>query len=101
VAPEQTSTRTYHDKGKDVADPLSLDTVQQAIFVMRCFEKGITVCELVDELKGEISLANAHFLFFRQAGWLQGDFYGKWRLNERGMQTLDFLLNGLDRQVRD
>jgi hypothetical protein len=100
VAPKQTSTHTYHDRGKGVSDPLPLDTLELAIFVMRCFEKGATVCELVDNLKGDISLANAHFLFFRQAGWLQGDFYGKWRLNERGRQTLDFLLNGLDKQMR-
>lgn len=47
-------------------DPLALDAISQAAYVLNCFEKGLTAKELTDLLEDEKSLADAYILFFGQ-----------------------------------
>lgn len=72
-------------------DPLSLDVVGQAVFILECFEKGATAQEIIEAVKGETSLAQAHFLFFKQMGWIEQEYLGKWHLTEQGRSNLALL----------
>lgn len=76
------------------SDPLSLSIIEQAIFVMQCFEKGITARQLTEALENETSLSQAYILFFKQMGGIQGDVAGEWRLSEKGRKALKHLQGG-------
>lgn len=74
-------------------DPVTLETIAQTIYVLRIFEKEITLRELVAVLKCETGLANAYFLFFSQSGWITGGEkarldLGMWQLSDKGRQIL-------------
>lgn len=51
------TSNSEHDDEKKKVGVLSLDIIRQAAFVLECFEKKITVQELVDAIKGESALA--------------------------------------------
>lgn len=60
------------EERKADVDPLALDTIKQALFVLQLFEDAPrTDLDLVDALRGEASLARAHMLFFRAAGCVE------------------------------
>ena len=82
------------------SDPLALDTIKQTLFVLQFFEDGPrTDLDLVDALRGEASLARAHMLFFRAAGWIEKQEESdkkeaqsqKWRLTYAGKYHLGIL----------
>lgn len=75
-----------HD-GKKV-DVLSLDVVGQAAFILECFEKEITIRELVDAVKGEAALARAHVIFFSQMGWIRETGGERWSITQKGEKNL-------------
>jgi hypothetical protein len=72
-------------------DPLSFSVIDQAAFVLQCFEKETTADKLVECLKGEENLAQAYILFFGQMGWIRECGAGKWCLTDKGKETLVFL----------
>ena len=80
-----------HDEVGTTSDPLFLSVIEQTVFVMQCFEKGITARQLTEALENETSLSQAYILFFKQMGWIQGDVAGEWRLNEKGKRVLKHL----------
>lgn len=80
--------------GQTVVDnPVTLDTLAQAAYVLKCYSKGLTKEQLIECLKNEASLAQAYFIFFKQMGWIKGEtanesIMGKWFLTEKGKKTL-------------
>ena len=76
------------DKPTEV-DPLSLDTIEQAIFILERFEKGATTIEIIEAIK-EASVAQAHFLYFTQMGWIEQRLQ-KWHLTDEGINNLAIL----------
>jgi hypothetical protein len=79
-----------------VNDPASLETISQAIYVLRLFENGMTISQLVEVLDGETSQAQAYFIFFSQMKGIEGSDIaraelGYWHLSEKGRETLQAL----------
>jgi hypothetical protein len=72
-------------------DPSSLGVVDQSVFVLRCFEEGITFRQLAERFTDETSLAKSYFVFFRQMKWIEEYSKERWRLNEKGRETLALL----------
>jgi hypothetical protein len=72
-------------------DPLSLSVIDQAAFVLQCFEKETTAGGLVECLEGEASLAQAYILFFSQMGWIRKYGTEQWRLTDKGKEAMAFL----------
>ena len=83
-----------HDEVETTSDPLSLSVIEQAVFVMQCFGKGITARQLTEALENETSLSQAYMLFFKQMDWIQGDVAGEWCLSEKGRKVLKHLQGG-------
>lgn len=63
--------------------------MEQTIFVLRCFEKGITIPELLNCLGGEYSLVRGYFLFCKEFGWLE-ELHGRWTLSNEGRDALAY-----------
>lgn len=76
----------------EIDDPLALSVIDQAAYVLRCFEEEMSAGRLVQLLKGEASLTQAYIIFFGQMGWIKEDLQGRWRLTEKGKETMKFLL---------
>ena len=75
-----------------IDDPLALDVIDQAAYVLLCFEEEMNAGRLVQLLKGEASLAQAYIIFFGQMGWIKEGMVGRWRLTEKGRETMASLL---------
>lgn len=88
MAETQKSSSPEKEPMQTVPDTLTLDTIAQAAFVLRCFEKGITKEGLIRSLQGEISLAQAYFIFFKQMGWVMPNNHDVWFLTAKGKETL-------------
>lgn len=74
-------------------DILTISVIEQTVFILQCFEKGMTPRQLEQTLENETSLSRAYFIFFRQMGWIKGATEsGEWRLTEKGRATLAHLL---------
>ena len=70
---------------KQAIDPLLLDTVGLAAYLLGILRRGATTEQLVQSLGGNYSLAGAYLKTFQEFGWIEKDEKnGKWVLTPLG-----------------